>query len=216
MPPVSGGACGDVPQCGCSAGLNCIPIDTTSGITGCVSTGSLGNYAGNCTGSGAGECPIGAACVDGVCSPLCRTAADCTGPYRACAAVQNSSGNNIPGFKVCTLTCDPVNPQLQDSTFSACGAGDGCLPDPNGASSCYAPTKSSGTQGASCSTSGSPDQSKCAVGFVCLQDLLSSSSCYKMCHVGSNADCTGSASGTTCGSFGSKEYAGPKEIGYCS
>jgi hypothetical protein len=211
-PPVASGICDDAPQCGCGANQNCVPVDFTTGATGCVAAGSIPDNNGGCTGSGANQCKQGSACVAGVCTKICQTKTDCGGgTYTTCSPVENSSGNDIPGFTVCSVTCDPVNPQLSDSTYTPCGTSVNCLPASDRASYCIAPTKSTGTQGADCTTSGSSDQSKCAVGYACLSDVFSSS-CYKMCHVGSNADC---ASGKTCYSFGTKLYAGPKEIGYC-
>jgi hypothetical protein len=212
MPPVASGICDDAPQCGCAAGQNCLPVDFTSGATGCVAAGTIPDNSGGCTGSGANQCEVGSACVGGVCTPICQTAADCSGSsYATCTGVQNSSGKDIPGFTVCSAVCDPVNPQLDNTTYNACGPNVNCLPSSDHGSYCTAPTKSSGTQGADCTTSGSSDQGKCAVGYACLNDLLTSS-CYKFCHVGSNADCSSSKK---CYSFGTKLYAGPKEIGYC-
>jgi len=214
-PPVSSGACGDYPpQCGCASGQNCLVVDTSSGATGCVAAGSIPSFGGGCSGSGAGQCGIGAACVGGVCTPICKNAGDCGGGYNTCAQVNNSSGTAIPGFTVCSRTCDPVSPQSSASPYAACGASTNCLPASDHGSFCIAPV-GSGTQGSDCTTASAPDQSKCAASYACISTdpFGFTGTCFKMCHVGSNVDCP---SGKTCGSFGTKLYAGPTEIGYCS
>jgi hypothetical protein len=222
MPPVAGGACGDYPpQCGCAAGQNCLVVNNTNGATGCVAAGTIPNFGGGCTGNGAGQCMVGSQCIGGVCTPICKTPTDCGGGYNTCGGVTSSSGTTVPGLTVCSRTCDPVNPQSSTSPYAACGASTNCYPADDHGSFCLAPV-GSGTQGSDCSvnasTGGGPDPTKCAAGFGCLTDdqVFQFSSCYKFCHVGSNADCTGSAAGKTCTSFGTKLYAGPTEVGYCS
>ena len=206
MPPVSGGTCDTNPQCGCSGGLNCSVVNNTTGVTGCVATGSTGPWS-NCTGNGAGQCGIGYTCVDGVCALYCNTVADCPGAYHACGQV-TSAGTPIPGFLSCSQLCDPVTPTLDNATFDPCGPNVFCYPSTDGISFCAGPTTPTGTQGADCTTS----DTNCAAGYICLQDSAVSYSCYKYCHTGSNADCTG---GRICYAFATAEYAANKQIGYC-
>lgn len=214
-PPVAGSPCDTAPQCGCGGGLNCSVVTFSTGATGCVAAGTTPSYHG-CSGTGAGQCAIGAACVDGVCATYCETIGDCPGAYRECGQV-SSGGTAIPGFKTCTRLCDPVTPQLDNATYDACGPQVGCLPASNRSSSCAGPTTASGTRDASCATGSDPDQSKCAPGFVCLGDPFGFgfAFCYKFCHAGSDADCAGNGTETRCWSFATKQYAGLSEIGYC-
>jgi hypothetical protein len=214
-PPVAGSPCDTAPQCGCSGGLNCSVVTYSTGATGCVATGTTPNYHG-CSGNGAGQCGIGAACVDGVCASYCETISDCPGAYRDCGQV-SSGGTAIPGFKTCTRLCDPVSPQLDNSTYDACGPQVNCMPASDRVSSCTGPTTASGTRDANCLTGSDPDQSKCAPGFVCLfgDPFGFFAFCYKFCHAGSDADCAGNGSSTKCFSFNTKQYAGLSEVGYC-
>lgn len=205
-PPVSGGSCDTTPQCGCSGGQNCSVVNNTTGVTGCVATGSTVTW-GNCTGSGAGQCGVGTTCVDGVCATYCDSVADCPGAYRNCTQV-SASGTPVPGFFTCSLTCDPVAPTTDNATFDACGPNVFCYPSSTGTSFCAGPTTPTGTQGADCSAA----DSDCAAGYICLQDSAVSYSCYKYCHVGSNVNCTG---GRTCQAFTTAQFAANVGIGYC-
>ena len=226
MPPVTGGSCDTSPQCGCTNNLNCSVTDTTTGLTGCVSAGNTNNYAG-CTGSGAGQCKVGSTCVDGVCQPYCQSTADCPGANRECGQVTNSSNTAIPGFTVCSQTCDPVTPTRTDATHGGCGPNIGCLPGSNRITSCFGPTLGTALQGDFCGNSlfgaTAPDFSQCAPGYLCLTTTIFSTSiysCAKFCHKASgDTDCTVlNDSSTTyhCSSFGTKQYAGTDEIGYCN
>jgi hypothetical protein len=213
-PPTAGGLCDTSPQCGCPGTHNCSVTNFTTGDTSCVTAGTTPNYAA-CSGSGAGVCMIGSACVSGNCKPFCQNNANCTQDHSLCDQIFNGQ-NPIPGWKACTRTCDPVNPQSSSAPYLPCGAGINCFPDASRASDCIGPTTASGTQGAYCDGASGPDQTRCAPGFICLGDLIGLFyDCYKFCKVGSNADCTGSAAGKTCFSFATKQYAGLAEIGYC-
>jgi hypothetical protein len=219
-PPVAGSPCDTAPQCGCTGGLACSVTNTTTGATGCVGVGTT-PVGGACTGTGAGQCQAGYTCVDGVCSKYCQNASDCgSGSYHECGQVTNGSGTNIPGFMTCNILCNPINPSDTSAPYQGCAAGDGCLPSSTGASSCLAPTKSTAKNGDDCGTG---DQTLCAPGYVCLgQNIVVTTvySCFKMCRKAmGNTDCTSLNSGGTtytCTSFGTKEYGGAVEIGYCN
>lgn len=213
-PPVAGSPCDTFPQCGCSGGQNCTVSNNTTGATSCVAAGTTNNYSGCSTT--ASVCKVGAACVGGVCAPFCETNADCPGNYRQCVQVVSGS-TNIPGFKVCSQTCDPTNPQLDDTEYDPCGPGINCYPATNRASFCVGPTTAGGTQFAECGVGGAADDTLCAPGYICLDDFyaLSGYSCQKFCRVGSNCAlgaapyCNALYVGTT------PVYAGARQIGAC-
>jgi hypothetical protein len=211
-PPVAGSPCDTAPQCGCSGGQNCDVSNLTTGATSCVAAGTTNNYAGCSTT--ASVCKVGASCVDGVCAPFCETNADCPGNYRKCVQVVSGS-TNVPGFKVCTLTCDPTSPQRDDADYDPCGPNINCWPSTDRASYCVGPTTASGTQYVSCTTNNTPDDTKCAPGYLCLADIVVPYACYRMCRYGVANSCP---SGYTCFALsagGSPVYAGAQQIGYC-
>lgn len=221
-PPVAGGQCDTWVQCGCMGGLACTVTDTTSGLTGCVTAGSTNPYS-SCTGTGTGQCQPGFTCVDSVCKQYCNGGADCGGNFRQCGQV-SVNNNPVPQMYICSRLCDPVNPQLDDATFDACGPGTTCYPATAAtkASDCIGGITTPGVHGDDCSAFGgsAPDYRLCGPGTICLGDnpvFAFVGSCYKFCHVGSNADCTGgAAAGKTCKSFATKQYAGATEVGYCN
>jgi hypothetical protein len=216
-PPVVGGQCDTWPQCGCSGTLACTVTDTTSGLTGCVSSGSTVAY-GTCTGTGSGQCKPGFTCVDRVCKQYCNGHSDCGGTYRMCDQV-SVGGTPVPQMYTCSRLCDPVNPQLDDATYDACGPGANCLPASNRVSDCIGGITALGTQGSDCSIPpfGGPDIFKCAPGFICLSEdpFGFTGTCFKFCHnpaAGTSVECGG---GLRCWDFATTQYAGNTPIGYC-
>jgi len=207
--PPSGSACVVYPQCGCS-GTQACDITSTSGNAVCLVPGATADW-NLCTGSG--QCKKGSTCVHGVCTPFCATtgvpSADCSAGAAECYQLQDSNQNNIPNDKVCSLNCDPTNPQ-NATGFQPCGAGVNCFPDPDHYAWCLGPTTASGTQGADCTNGLNADPSMCAVGYYCFPSTFSGT-CYRLCKMGA-AVCPGT---TTCRSFSTKMYAGSSEYGYC-
>jgi hypothetical protein len=203
--------CGIFPQCGCTGTQNCNVEDDTTGKASCAASGSVGDWNG-CTGNGDGLCAVGRSCVDGVCSPFCAQNSDCPGSYRECVQVQ-ANGTNITGFKVCTSFCDPTSPQSSAGGHTACGPNINCYPNTDHDSYCLGPTTAGGTQSANCATSNASDPTKCAPGYACVGLGLNQFECEKFCAVGGSGGC---ASGYTCSSFATKQYAGTQEIGGCS
>lgn len=210
VPPVAG-PCDTAPQCGCSGTQNCVVIDNTSGNTGCITAGATTPYRSCTTNS---QCARGNSCFGGLCTPYCAGSADCPGAYRQCkqAYYEDAGGATLPtpGFLYCTLTCDPVNPQLDDATYDACGPGLKCLPSNDRASDCYNLGSGSGTQDAFCGIT-SADDSLCAPGYLCTSPIGFGFACAKFCVVGG----TGCPSGTTCSGFSTAQFAGPNTIGIC-
>jgi hypothetical protein len=193
--------CGTFPQCGCPAGQMCSVQDTT-GKALCVVAGTTPPF-GACTTDS--NCSIGTACVDGTCTPYCDTNTDCDNGV--CVGVQSGT-TPIPGMNVCTLNCDPQNPNMAAGSFGACGAATSCVPGPapGGNTYCESPTKASGTQDKACN-----DYKGCAPGFTC-QDAGLGLYCSKYCKVGVTGQCP---SGTSCYAFSPKLYAGTTQYGYC-
>ena len=207
--PPAGSVCVVYPQCGCAAGQSC-DITSANGNAVCAAAGTTPNW-NSC--SGAGQCQKGSTCLNGVCTPFCANlgtpSADCGGDTE-CYQVQDGTKDppvDIPNKKVCTRNCDPTNPQ-NATGYSPCGPGVNCLPDTDHYAWCIGAT-ASGTQGKDCTNDGT----KCAPGYACAVDVFGAGTCYKMCHVGKSGECPSS---TSCGSFGTKLYAGSVEIGYCS
>jgi len=215
-PPVAGSPCDTFPQCGCGGGQSCDVSNLTTGATSCVAAGTTNNYAGCSTT--ASVCKVGSSCVDGVCNPFCDSNSDCPGNYRKCVQV-TSGGMAIPGFKVCSQTCDPTSPQRDDADYDPCGPNINCFPSTDRASYCVGPTTASGTQWADCTTGGNPDDTKCAPGFLCLEDtyILAPSpyACFQMCRYGTASPCPNSRTCYSLTAGSSPVYAGAQQIGYC-
>jgi hypothetical protein len=223
--PPDGGTCATAPQCGCPTNQTCdVTFDTGGNYSGtaCYATGSVPNY-NQCNTSNP-QCAAGSGCENGVCQPYCSGNPDCiaNGPSSLCFNYLDSSGNPIPGDKVCSRTCDPVNPQSSTSPFNACGTNANCLPLGNDTSDCLGYTAAAGTQGASCQFGFNSDITMCAPGFDCLDPsggFPPTFACYKFCHTGSNADCTGTAAGKTCTAYstalGGPFTVGGVALGYC-
>ncbi|MDB4966467.1 MAG: hypothetical protein JWN44_2156 [Myxococcales bacterium] len=210
--------CGIFPQCGCVGGQNCNVENTTSGQAMCVAAGATPDW-NNCTGNGDAQCAKGSTCVDGVCSPFCGAVGDCPGAYRDCFQVVNSTQANIPGMKVCSLFCDPTNPQNSAGGYAACGPNVNCFPGADRISYCLGPTTASGVQNTNCKVGTAGDNSKCAPGLACVHETIFGSefyTCYKFCKVGVANECSGLGSGVACRAFATKQYAGGQEIGSCN
>ncbi len=203
-PPAPTAPCSEFPQCGCAAGQNCNSADAT-GMTACVASGNTPAY-NNC--SGVGQCQKGFECVGGVCKPYCSGSGDCPGTNRECASVVDTNSNPIPGDKICSQNCNPLNPQDSSNGFAPCGAdvdcGGGTQADPR--SDCFGPAVATNTAGTNCNTT------NCAPGFVCVGGAVSGYSCYHYCRVGNNGDCPSG----TCHALSTGEYVGATQYGYCN
>ena len=209
-PPVAGAPCSEFPQCGCAGTQNCdIFIPTTgqpNGNTVCVASGMTPLY-NNCTGEG--QCAKGDSCVGGVCKPFCGATSDCPGAGRACSSVVDGNNMAIPGAKICSQNCNPLNPQDATGGWSPCGPNVDCGGGTQAApqSDCYGPAVAANTQGAAC------DNANCAPGYDCIGNTLSGYFCRHYCRVGNNGDCP---SGTTCNTLSTPEYVGTQQYGYCN
>jgi hypothetical protein len=165
--------CGLVPQCGCAAKQTCDVTNYTSGATSCVGSGTSpqGNYCKTTA-----DCATGLTCAGGACRPYCTTGGQaCTGPgVGSCIQLTNTSNQNIPNAKVCTVTCDLVNPT------SVCGS--------NNCTYWQDVKKPDCMEAGSAVEYGACTVSYCAKGLVCVRDG-SSDLCMKWCRVGTKTDC---------------------------
>lgn len=195
-PPVSGGLCDPVAQCGCGTAENCVFYQ---GKLACVSEGTTPPY-GSCSRDN--DCTKGHICAGGACEKACSNAADtsCPGDGARCRQI-GFEGVPVSGAYTCTRSCNPAHPQLEDARFDACGADLNCT-SAGDHSECVQAT-AAGTSGTSCQGDGD-----CASGFYCSTLNL----CEKWCEVGTD-DC---GSGAMCAAFASKTYAGKSiEFGGC-
>ncbi len=165
--------CGLIPQCGCAAKQTCDVTNYTSGATSCVSSGTSpqGNYCKTTA-----DCATGLTCVGGACRPYCSTAGQaCTGSGLGdCIQLTNTSSQNIPNAKVCTVTCNLLSPT------SVCGA--------NNCTYWQDLKKSDCIEAGSALEYGDCSVNFCAKGLVCVRSGLSDV-CMKWCRVGTNSDC---------------------------
>ena len=172
-PPVPGGVCDTLPQCGCGSGLKC-DVNGGGGITACIPAGSVGQYQA-CASQN--DCQKGLTCLDGACKPFCDSNADCPGAGRACVPVY-SGGGVVPGFQICTSGCDLMNPA------SACGPNLTCSATTYTTADCTGPAQTG--IGANACAGGAW---LCAPGHICQQMTVNGTfDCVKWCKSGGN-DC---------------------------
>jgi hypothetical protein len=209
-PPVAGAPCSEFPQCGCAANQNC-DVTSTSGMTTCEPVGTTAPYD-NCNADG--QCEKGYSCVGGVCKPFCGATSDCPGSGRSCESVEDGNGNAIPGAKICSLDCNPLNPQDTTSGWSACGPNVNCGPGTQAAptSDCYGPADTTKGAGANCGGTANDGSGPCAPGFECIGSGTTWK-CYQNCRVGVSGDCP---SGKSCRTLSTAEYVGTQQYGYCN
>jgi hypothetical protein len=165
--------CGLAPQCGCAAKQTCEVTNYTSGATSCVGSGT--SPQGNACKTTA-DCATGLTCVGGACRPYCSTAGQaCTGSgVGDCIQLTNTSSQNIPNAKVCTVTCNLLSPT------AACGS--------NNCTYWQDVKKSDCIEAGSALEYGNCSVDYCAKGLVCVRSGLSDS-CMKWCRVGTTGDC---------------------------
>lgn len=183
--------CALFPQCGCT-NQNCValPPPSPSGTTECLVAGTTPLYT-LCNGN---TCEIGAACIGGVCKPLCATDDDCPrldgGGPRICAQITTTglpNGKPVPGLKTCSAGCDFLQPG------ALCGPNVGCVPifdtHDNGVPDCIGPAGKGMGPGACVDKA----QTDCAVGYACTdQTGPNPLACSKYCRILHQAEDCGS------------------------
>jgi hypothetical protein len=182
VPPVPGGLCDPVTQCGCGAGFNC----DVQGSTGFTSCGPSGSKLANQPCTTPTECATGTSCVGYSCKPFCNTLADC--PLTGASCLQVYMGVPVPGWHSCSSGCALENPSAR------CGAGTTCavvLPD---ITDCVGGV-GAGIGPGTCLPG---NDLACAPGYAC-----AGGTCAKWCRIGQNdcptGSCTGGALSTTVG-----------------
>lgn len=176
-PPVPGGVCDTLPQCGCAAGLKC-DVNGGGGLTECIPAGAIAEYK-QCFSQN--DCQKGLTCLDGACKPFCDTASDCPGAGRTCGPVYYGGGT-VPGFRICTSACDLTN------AAAKCGPGLTCYATTFTSADCVGPA-GTGTGPGGCASG-----ALCAPGYVCQNGPTGGLDCMKWCKIG-GSDC---AAGQTC------------------
>jgi hypothetical protein len=108
MPPISGGACDDIPQCGCQDNQNCDVIDSSGTTTcdffdtvhtQCFGPAGFGTGPNGCTQDNPFLCAPGYVCLsDNSCTKWCRIGhADCSGA-QTCMDLGDSLGGVDFGY----------------------------------------------------------------------------------------------------------------------
>jgi len=189
------GPCKVLPQSGCSGDENC-EITSLAGLASCTAATATPVY-GNCTSYG--QCPKGTECIGQACKPFCCDGNDCLGGVRTCEQITNGS-MDVPGLRVCSAGCDPINPS------TICGPGVACYPQPwNGKGvdhgDCF------GGAGTDIGP-GSCTLNSCAPGYYCQK----TGECAKWCRLAIASDCTG---GKTCTVFDPIAVIGGVQYGTC-
>ena len=176
-------------------------VKDTTGALGCVPLASppLARFDA-CSDDK--SCPAGTWCnlLTAVCSPFCTSSATCG--EGACIPAVDGNDTPIPGVKVCTAHCDPVQ-------ATPCGTGATCTYDPNDgqfdcAMSGFAP------EGMSCQQA-----SDCGRGLGCAVDAANQGSCLAWCEPTDTF--AGICGGLYCNSFSNSSsitYDGTT-YGYC-
>ncbi|MFO0564822.1 MAG: hypothetical protein U0263_04120 [Polyangiaceae bacterium] len=191
-PPVPGGLCDPLSQCGCGAQQNC-DVAGPSGFTSCFPAGPKSAYQACTTQT---DCAKGTSCVSFACKPFCKQDSDCALPTARC--VQVYMGNPVPGWKSCAAGCP-----LQDPG-SVCGAGAACLVVLPDITDCVGGA-GTGVGPGSCVPG---NDLGCAPGHACRPD----GSCAKWCRVG-KSDCPG---GQNCATSPVSVAVGGVAYGTCS
>lgn len=205
--------CDILTQCGCGAGSACDIDGTDNSGTACRSVLTAGDVESTCID--ATRCDAGFVCLFdagssiGTCKHYCDADADCGTPRGKCIIQITSGGQPIPDIpKACSSNCDPTDP-----TAAGCPSGRKCgLFNANGTDIVECSVAGAGTQGASCTTSGSPNDRLCAVNFLCTT-VDTTTACRKICNRTAN---TGCAAGEICIGFTDPFSVGGVEYGVCN
>jgi len=204
--PVS---CDLVAQTGCPGGMACDLDDM--GLPTCRAITSPGGVTSTCADNSA--CGSGFPCISGRAQSSClefwntdhdrpRTGPLCVSPLLA------RNQNPIPGAKMCTQACNPV-----DST--GCPATWGChIYKENAGAMRFLTACDPG--GASGQEQACTDNASCQPNYMCLctnSPTCTVNQCFETCNATDNLGCT---AGLTCSGFTPSVIVGNKAYGYCS
>jgi hypothetical protein len=175
--------CGLTPQCGCKEGETCDVLDET-GATGCLAGGTVA-LGHPCTDTK--QCAAGLTCAYGACRPYCgEPNKGCSDEgAQLCVQARDKKGEPILNAAMCTVGCDPRNPE------PACGT-NSCL----WFATYYAPFKVSDCNTAGTKGAGEACQAdaECKPGFGCGAHPTRGQECEHWCLMGAQY----CAAGTEC------------------
>ena len=198
-------ACTLVPQNGCPANKACDLTAALNGDTECRDVTGNGTSDSLCNAT-VTSCSAGYTCVEidndtAGCMKYCGGDGNCAGLGSRCVnTILDLQGDPIPGVKVCSNACDPL-----DQT--GCPNGLGCLPfDLAGGDITDCDDMGTRADGQSCSR-----DNDCRIGSVCVSTAGGGAVCRSMCEVG----VTFCGSGLTCVGFVDVIVLGGSEIGAC-
>lgn len=192
------------PQCGCPGGQGCY----LSGVTRACSAAGSSPEGGACPT--VTSCAPGLVCLDiarsgparNQCNRFCDTDADCTGGALCAYTLNDGTGGDIPGVRVCTRACNPLS-------GAGCVAGAKCtiFRESMGAmryyTDCTAPVGAGG-QFAACTS-----DEQCQSGFACVAN-----ECLRWCTQLGVAP-GGCSAGLRCYGFTTPIVVGAVQYGVC-
>lgn len=118
------GTCEYLPnkECGCTgAGEKCAVEDQATGESNCIpmSTMAKPKWSACQTDS---DCAKGTWCdhQTRVCKPICTTVDDCDPNQQCIPVLQDGTSTAVPGLRVCTSHCDPIEPEPPCSLGLTC------------------------------------------------------------------------------------------------
>lgn len=160
------------------------------------------------------DCLTGQTCVGSLCWPNCHSNSDCPTLWQCNPwHLQNST---IVGGSVCEPHCNPLSPQMSDSTHLGCNAGETCYA---GAMAGYAPFTdcAGGVMGSVAEGQTCTNYKDCAVGDLCVpttgDDGGSEDICAAYCNWTASTGCN---PGFSCERFPlPRPFDGVTEIGFC-
>jgi hypothetical protein len=171
--------CGLAPQCGCAKAETCDVTTESTGATSCVTggTATLGRPCG-----ATGDCMPGLTCVFGACRPFCKTPRTrCTAPgTELCVEVTGDDDMPMPNLAVCTIACDPREPQAVCGTNACVWFSD--YYTPSRVSDCNRPGTTKPLE--ACSS-----MFECTAGHTCAEHPTYGKECARWCRLGHAGDC---------------------------
>jgi len=115
-----GGSCEYLPgqACGCPTNQKCSVTDETSGASSCILYNVNAAAFSKCTSDG--DCNVGHWCdkTKSLCRPICISSGDCPSGAQCLEAISPGTKQPIPGLKVCTSHCNPMNGSPCSSEFT--------------------------------------------------------------------------------------------------
>lgn len=125
-----GAECNLVAQCGCQKGKSCEFSDKTKKAT-CVARPPDGVEEGGLCADDL-SCKAGRTCtfnaLGGSCKKYCDTSTDCSNEGDECRQVTDGKGQDVPGFKICAISCSEARPCPESNSCLKTETGSFCFP----------------------------------------------------------------------------------------